>query len=112
MPEDDVTQSPRLEGDFGPNVGLVEEIYRQWLEDPASVSESWQDFFADYTPRLPERGGNGDGAVGTAQPAPAPEAAEAPENPAAAKPAPDTPVAAKPAPEKSAPEKSAPEKSA
>ena len=47
----------RLEGDFGPNVGLVEEIYRQWLEDPASVAEGWQDFFADYKPR--PAGGNG-----------------------------------------------------
>src|SRR5688500_10401387 len=106
MPEDDVTQSPRLEGDFGPNVGLVEEIYRQWLEDPASVSESWQDFFADYTPRLPERGGNGEAAVATApQPAPA---AEAPEKPAPEKPAPQKPAPQKPAPEKAAPEKAAP----
>jgi 2-oxoglutarate dehydrogenase complex dehydrogenase (E1) component-like enzyme len=45
MPAEDI--------DFGPNVGLVEEIYRQWQEDPSSVAESWQDFFADYKPRLP-----------------------------------------------------------
>src|SRR6266850_6497043 len=60
MAADDVPPGGRLEGDFGPNVGLVEEIYRQWLEDPASVAESWQDFFADYKPRLPSAGlGNG-----------------------------------------------------
>src|SRR5688500_14700341 len=101
MPEDDVTQSPRLEGDFGPNVGLVEEIYRQWLDDPASVSESWQDFFADYTPRLPGRGGNGEAADADSQPAPA---AEAPEKPAPEKPAAEKPTAEKPTAEKPAPE--------
>ena len=52
MPADDATPVGRLE-DFGPNVGLVEEIYRQWLEDPSSVSESWQDFFDDYKPAPP-----------------------------------------------------------
>ncbi len=35
---------------LGYNTGLVEEYYRQYLEDPASVSESWREFFADYTP--------------------------------------------------------------
>ena len=61
MAADDVPPVGRLEGDFGPNVGLVEEIYRQWLEDPSSVAESWRDFFADYTPRLPvDRAGNGE----------------------------------------------------
>src|SRR5437016_14204887 len=77
MAADDVPPV-RLEGDFGPNVGLVEEIYRQWLEDPGSVAESWRDFFADYTPRLPaERGGNGE-AVAAPPPPPAPAPAPAP----------------------------------
>ncbi|MDQ1492954.1 MAG: multifunctional 2-oxoglutarate metabolism enzyme, partial [Actinomycetota bacterium] len=72
MAADDVTTAGRLEGDFGPNVGLVEEIYRQWLEDPASVAESWQDFFADYRPRLPTAApGNGDAAPPPAATAPA-----------------------------------------
>ena len=57
MPADDVTPVGKLAGEFGPNVGLVEEIYRQWLEDPSSVAESWQDFFEDYSPRLPDRAG-------------------------------------------------------
>ncbi len=36
---------------LGPNSGLVEEMYRQYLDNPESVSESWRDFFADYAPR-------------------------------------------------------------
>ena len=35
---------------LGFNTGYVEELYRQYLEDPESVSESWRDFFADYRP--------------------------------------------------------------
>ena len=33
---------------LGPNAWLVDEKYEQYLENPKSVSESWQDFFADY----------------------------------------------------------------
>ncbi len=36
--------------DFGSNSWLVEELYRDYLHDPASVGESWRDFFADYRP--------------------------------------------------------------
>jgi len=79
MPAEDI--------DFGPNVGLVEEIYRQWLNDPSSVSESWQDFFADYKPRLPSAsGGNGETTV-VAPPPPPPVEAK-PEAPAPTPPAP------------------------
>ena len=35
---------------LGFNTGYVEELYRQYLDDPNSVSESWRDFFADYRP--------------------------------------------------------------
>ncbi|RMH49098.1 MAG: multifunctional oxoglutarate decarboxylase/oxoglutarate dehydrogenase thiamine pyrophosphate-binding subunit/dihydrolipoyllysine-residue succinyltransferase subunit, partial [Bacteroidetes bacterium] len=35
---------------LGFNTGYVEELYKQYLEDPQSVSESWRDFFADYRP--------------------------------------------------------------
>ena len=35
---------------LGFNTGYVEELYRQYLDDPDSVSESWRDFFADYRP--------------------------------------------------------------
>jgi multifunctional 2-oxoglutarate metabolism enzyme len=57
--------------DFGPNTGMVEELYRQWQENPAAVSEQWRDFFEDYIPP----GGNGERG---AAPAPAPAPAEAP----------------------------------
>src|SRR3954468_13990550 len=40
----------KFEG-LGPNSGLVEEMYRQFLENPSSVSASWREFFADYSPR-------------------------------------------------------------
>ncbi len=33
---------------LGPNAWLVDEMYEQYRQDPASVSESWQEFFADY----------------------------------------------------------------
>lgn len=35
---------------LGFNTGYIEDLYRQYLEDASSVSESWQDFFADYNP--------------------------------------------------------------
>jgi multifunctional 2-oxoglutarate metabolism enzyme len=34
----------------GPNAWLVDEMYEQYLADPGSVSESWQEFFTDYRP--------------------------------------------------------------
>ncbi|HEV7864925.1 MAG TPA: multifunctional oxoglutarate decarboxylase/oxoglutarate dehydrogenase thiamine pyrophosphate-binding subunit/dihydrolipoyllysine-residue succinyltransferase subunit, partial [Acidimicrobiia bacterium] len=112
MAADDVTTAGRLEGDFGPNVGLVEEIYRQWLEDPASVAESWQDFFADYTPRLPSSQGRGAPAQAAADTGAVPSnggaAPAAPSAPAAPA-APATPAApAAPAPAASVPSPDAP----
>ena len=77
---------------FGPNDWLVDEMYDQYSRDPASVSESWRDFFEDY--RGPAVGG-GNGAA-------APAVTEVPPAAAAATPA--------PSPEKSAPEKAEPEK--
>ena len=35
---------------FGPNVWLIDEMYRQFLENPQSVAESWREFFTDYNP--------------------------------------------------------------
>jgi 2-oxoglutarate decarboxylase len=32
---------------FGPNAGLVEELFTDYLNDPSSVSRSWQQYFAD-----------------------------------------------------------------
>ncbi len=53
--------------DFGPNTGMVEELYRQWQENPAAVSEQWRDFFEDYVPP----GGNGETARAPAEAPPA-----------------------------------------
>jgi 2-oxoglutarate dehydrogenase complex dehydrogenase (E1) component-like enzyme len=36
--------------EFGANYWVVEEMYRDYLADPNSVSESWREFFSDYTP--------------------------------------------------------------
>ena len=36
------------DSDFGTNSWLVEEMYEQFREDPSSVGEAWQEFFADY----------------------------------------------------------------
>jgi 2-oxoglutarate dehydrogenase E1 component len=38
---------------FGANSWLVEEMYEQFVADPGSVSDSWQEFFADYQSQLP-----------------------------------------------------------
>src|SRR5262245_15539352 len=35
---------------LGPNEWLVDEMYEKYLADPSSVSQSWQEFFADYRP--------------------------------------------------------------
>src|SRR5690606_28878242 len=35
---------------LGFNTGYIEELYRQYLENPESVSEAWREFFADYRP--------------------------------------------------------------
>ncbi|CAN5680602.1 multifunctional oxoglutarate decarboxylase/oxoglutarate dehydrogenase thiamine pyrophosphate-binding subunit/dihydrolipoyllysine-residue succinyltransferase subunit [soil metagenome] len=35
---------------FGPNIWLVDEMYRRYEENPRAVGESWREFFEDYTP--------------------------------------------------------------
>ncbi len=65
---------------LGPNAWLVDEMYDHYREDPASVSESWREFFADYH----HRGvGRSSPTVADAIPAP-PKSAPAPESVAAA----------------------------
>ncbi|MGA3351927.1 MAG: multifunctional oxoglutarate decarboxylase/oxoglutarate dehydrogenase thiamine pyrophosphate-binding subunit/dihydrolipoyllysine-residue succinyltransferase subunit [Acidimicrobiales bacterium] len=44
----DRSAGARLEGAYGTNAWLVEEMYESYLADPESVSESWREFFADY----------------------------------------------------------------
>src|SRR5689334_24024120 len=73
-------------GELGPNAGLVDEMYRLFLENPQAVSEGWREFFADYKPAVPT-------------PAPPPAPTPAPSAPAPAPaPAPSAPpLAASPA---------------
>ncbi len=85
---------------FGPNEWIVEDIYQQYLADPASVDPAWHDFFADYRP-------TGGAPTDTAAPPAVDGAKPAPAAPAptAAAPAPATkaPAAAAPAAKPSAP---------
>jgi len=39
--------------DFGANSWLVEEMYEQFVRDPDSVGDQWQEFFADYKATAP-----------------------------------------------------------
>jgi len=62
--------------DFGPNTWLVEQMYRQYKENPSSVSEAWQEFFEDYVPET-----DGQARPADAPPREAPtEKEEVPEN--------------------------------
>jgi len=51
MSEDD-REDAGFEG-LGPNAGLVEELYRRYVEDPQSVGAGWREYFADYSPVQP-----------------------------------------------------------
>jgi 2-oxoglutarate decarboxylase len=39
---------------YGHNVGYIDELHRRFLEDPSSVGEAWQEFFAGYRAAGPE----------------------------------------------------------
>src|SRR5436189_4300009 len=39
---------------LGPNMWLVDEMYRRYREDPDSVDEKWREFFEDFRPRIGE----------------------------------------------------------
>jgi len=54
--------SVKVDGAFGPNAWLVDDMYEQYRRDPTSVSESWREFFAD-------REGSVDGAATLVAPA-------------------------------------------
>ena len=45
--------SPQHPDVTGPNAWLVDEMYEQYLSNPASVTESWREFFADYSNNVP-----------------------------------------------------------
>src|SRR5262245_18754851 len=72
--------------EFGPNQWLIDEMFRRFQEEPASVGDAWREFFEDYAPRgAPSPDGHAhDGtAVAPAAPTPA-RALVAPTQPPAA----------------------------
>jgi 2-oxoglutarate dehydrogenase E1 component len=58
---------------LGPNMWLIDELYRRYREDPGAVDERWREFFEDFTPTLGEPEGNGQ-VKQAAAPTPAPPA--------------------------------------
>ncbi len=73
---------------YGPNVWLIDEMYREFKEHPDSLSESWRDFFSDYEPSAgravapPAAAAPEPAAVATLEPAP-PAVAPEPAGPTA-----------------------------
>jgi multifunctional 2-oxoglutarate metabolism enzyme len=90
MSDDDTTvMDPVPGGAFGPNAWLVDDMYAQYRSDPASVSESWREFFEDYVP------GHANSDSLTTPPVPSAPQMPAPSTPATAAPAaPATPAPA------------------
>jgi 2-oxoglutarate decarboxylase len=105
---------------FGANEWLVEEMYEQFVADPSSVSESWQEFFHDYQSQAPSvaaaaatspavqavatahRAPDADEAMPAPAPAPTPSSAPPPAAPAPSAPAAPA-AAAEPAEEPGSP---------
>src|SRR2546426_82757 len=40
---------------LGPNMWLIDEMYRSYREDPEGVSDAWKEFFEGFHPALEER---------------------------------------------------------
>ena len=90
---------------FGPNMWLVDEMYRRYQENPKAVSESWQEFFEGYTPSgakagRPSAPSSAPSPASPASPATTPSApaspATSPSAPAAEAPVPLTPPPSSP----------------
>ena len=62
---------------FGPNIWLVDEMYRNYQESPQSVGESWREFFEDYQPQRGAQPSDGGREVRTETKAEPPDAARA-----------------------------------
>lgn len=76
--------------ELGPNMWLIDEMYRRYRQDPEAVAPGWQEFFADFTPRHDEeavqaaRDGHETGGAAAAAPPVAPVAPAPAVTPAAA----------------------------
>src|SRR5919198_129553 len=70
---------------LGPNMWLIDEIYRQYRADPESVGNRWREFFEDFRPTLEsaDTSATGDGGPTRteAPPAESPKRAGGPEPP-------------------------------
>ncbi|MDQ1436949.1 MAG: multifunctional 2-oxoglutarate metabolism enzyme [Acidimicrobiaceae bacterium] len=101
MPEEPAAAS----ASFGPNDWLVDEMFERFRENPSSVSESWQEFFADYKGHGSANGAStakakANAPAKTAPAKTAPTAAPtAPAPPTPSSPAPAAPTAPAPSPE-------------
>src|SRR6266508_5281465 len=70
---------------LGPNMWLIDEMYRRYREDPDAVGDAWREFFEDFKPTI-EAGGDGGGvaagrtaeALREASPHPTPRSAPPP----------------------------------
>ena len=50
-----MSDDTRKSAGYGPNVWLIDEMYKEFKEHPEALSESWRDFFSDYEPAAPRR---------------------------------------------------------
>ena len=95
-----MSTQPGEQTDFGANEWLVYELQQQYLKDPDSVSELWQDYFSDGA------GSHAGRAAGNGTPPPAVSQAAATHEPSTASPTQTdakAPVKAAPAPSKPEP---------
>jgi 2-oxoglutarate decarboxylase len=65
---------------LGPNMWLVDEMYRRYRENPEGVDEKWREFFEDFRPRLGEgdTAGRAGSSLRAASPHPTPRSATTP----------------------------------
>jgi 2-oxoglutarate decarboxylase len=58
-----MTEHPDLDPSaLGPNMWLIDEMYRRYRDDPGSVNKAWKEFFEDFRPRLESSNGDSVGA--------------------------------------------------
>lgn len=96
---------PDIRAEFGANEWLVDDLYEQYLKDKNAVDPAWWEFFEDYRPGEAATEKNGPPTSAptsppgstSSQPAPRPDGASAPTQPAAAQPAAARPASAQPA---------------
>jgi multifunctional 2-oxoglutarate metabolism enzyme len=98
----DVTDGSDLDvSELGPNMWLLDELFRRFQEDPGSVDPAWREFFEGFTPGVGPRGrAESDGSDDAADPegSPSPSATREVALPASPEPAPHPMPPVTPAP--------------